>query len=117
MSDPIDELSSYPPLPTNQHRTNVDPTSSITIPVSDFRRVEARPIATDDGKYFILLVRLVNVSCMKALYMSCRSYTGRRSYNFVTLMQRSCNFDDAIYRSCNFDNLFCRSYFFHLFII
>ena len=51
------------------------------------------------------------------IYMSHRSYTGRRSYNFVTLMQRSCDFDDAIYRSCNFDNLFCRSYSFHLFII
>jgi len=50
MSDPVDRL---PPLPTDQARITPDTSSTSNIPISDFRRNEARPIITDDGKYIL----------------------------------------------------------------
>lgn len=49
MSDPLEK---FPPLPTHPEPTNIDSTATTTsnIPISDFRRNEARPILTDDGE-------------------------------------------------------------------
>jgi hypothetical protein len=41
--DPLNELSS------DQDHSNIDNTSTSNIPISDFRRNEARPILPDDG--------------------------------------------------------------------
>jgi hypothetical protein len=53
MSDPVDRPPPYPPLPTDQARITTDTSSTSNIPISDFRRNEARPIITDDGKYIL----------------------------------------------------------------
>jgi hypothetical protein len=53
MSDPFGRLPSYPsPLTSDREHRNSDTSSTSNIPVSDFRRNEARPIITDDGKSF-----------------------------------------------------------------
>jgi hypothetical protein len=43
MTDPLNGLTS------EQDHTNIDATSTSNIPISDFRRNEARPILPDDG--------------------------------------------------------------------
>ncbi len=50
MIDPFDGLSS------NQEHSNIDNTSTSNIPISDFRRNEARPILTDDGNCFMFFI-------------------------------------------------------------
>lgn len=52
MSEPLDDFSSCPPLPTGEDHTTTDP-AAINTPVSDFRRNEARHILADDGKKLI----------------------------------------------------------------
>ncbi len=52
MSDPFSGLPNYAPLPTHRDHINSDTSSTSNIPISDFRRNEARPIITDDGKVF-----------------------------------------------------------------
>jgi hypothetical protein len=54
MSDPLSRLPSYPPLPTDRENINSDPSATSNIPISDFRRNEARPIINDDGNSFVL---------------------------------------------------------------
>jgi hypothetical protein len=55
MSDPLVRLPSSPsPLPADREHINSDTSSTSNIPVSDFRRNEARPIITDDGNSFVL---------------------------------------------------------------
>ena len=49
MTDPFDGL------PSNQEHSNIDSTSTSNIPISDFRRNEARPILPDDGNYVLIL--------------------------------------------------------------
>lgn len=49
MTDPIDK---FPPLPSNSDPSNIDSATASNIPISDFRRNEARPILTDDGRIF-----------------------------------------------------------------
>lgn len=46
MADPLEK---FPPLPTNPEPIDTATTTS-NIPISDFRRNEARPILTDDGE-------------------------------------------------------------------
>lgn len=48
MTDPLRELTS------DQDNINIDNSSTSNIPVSDFRRNEARPILTEDGNKYIL---------------------------------------------------------------
>lgn len=48
MTDPLNELSS------EQDHSNIDNTSTSNIPISDFRRNDARPILTDDGNLFFI---------------------------------------------------------------
>jgi hypothetical protein len=57
MSDPIGGLPTYPPISSDRDLMNSETSSTSNIPVSDFRRNDARPIITDDGMYFILFVR------------------------------------------------------------
>jgi hypothetical protein len=54
MTDPLEGLPPYPSLSSNQDHSNTDNTSTSNIPISDFRRNEARPILTDDGNCFFL---------------------------------------------------------------
>jgi hypothetical protein len=48
MSDPLNALPSYSPSP-DREPVNSDVSSTSNIPISDFRRNEARPIIADDG--------------------------------------------------------------------
>ena len=50
MADPLEK---FPPLPTHPELTNIDSTTTSNIPISDFRRNEARPILTDDGELIL----------------------------------------------------------------
>jgi hypothetical protein len=43
-------INPFEGLPSNQEDSNIDSTSTSNIPISDFRRNEARPILADDGK-------------------------------------------------------------------
>ncbi len=54
MSDPLSRLPSYPPLLNDREPINSDTSSTSNIPISDFRRNEARPIITDDDGNSIL---------------------------------------------------------------
>ncbi|CAF0834824.1 unnamed protein product [Adineta ricciae] len=51
MSDPLGGLPPYSPLPINPDQITSDPASTSNIPISDFRRNEARPIITDDDRH------------------------------------------------------------------
>ncbi|CAF1216222.1 unnamed protein product [Rotaria sp. Silwood1] len=51
MSDPLDEFSSYPPIPTDRDHMSSDPSSTLNSPISDFRRNEVRRIITDDESH------------------------------------------------------------------
>ncbi len=53
MTDPLDELPPYSSLTSDEKHPNIDPTSPSNIPISDFRRNEARPILPDDGNCFL----------------------------------------------------------------
>jgi hypothetical protein len=52
MTEPLNRLPSNPALPSDQDRINTDNTSTSNIPISDFRRNEARPVLLDDGTVF-----------------------------------------------------------------
>ncbi len=54
MSDSLNRLPSYTPIPSDREHINSDTSSTSNIPISDFRRNEARPIITDDGNSFVL---------------------------------------------------------------
>ena len=50
MADPLRGRPPYSSMPTGSDQITSDPTSTSNIPISDFRRNEARPIIADDGK-------------------------------------------------------------------
>lgn len=58
MTDQYNRFSSYPPLPNDQAHIDADPSSTLNSPISDFRRNEARPIITDDGKFLFVLLHV-----------------------------------------------------------
>jgi hypothetical protein len=49
MADPIDGLPPYSSLSSDQEHSNNDTTSTSNIPISDFRRNEARPAVTSES--------------------------------------------------------------------
>ncbi|CAF2401099.1 unnamed protein product [Rotaria sp. Silwood2] len=51
MTDPFDGLPTYSSLSSDQDHSNIDNTSTSYIPISDFRRNEARPILTDNDRH------------------------------------------------------------------
>ena len=53
MSDPLSRL---PPLSSGRDQMHSDASSTSNIPISDFRRNEARPIIDDDGNSFVLQI-------------------------------------------------------------
>jgi hypothetical protein len=64
MTDPFDGLSS------NQEHSNIDNTSTSNIPISDFRRNEARPILADDGNCFIFFIYCIKKNQIRILIRS-----------------------------------------------
>ncbi len=56
-------INPFEGLPSNQEDSNIDSTSTSNIPISDFRRNEARPILADDGKllFFFLFPLFVRI--------------------------------------------------------
>jgi len=51
MSNPFERLPSYSPVPSDPSHLMSDTSSTSNIPISDFRRNEARPIITDNGTF------------------------------------------------------------------
>ena len=64
MTDPFDGL------PSNQEHSNIDSTSTSNIPISDFRRNEARPILAEDGNCvffnFVLFIEKKNQNLIRS---------------------------------------------------
>ncbi|CAF3368958.1 unnamed protein product [Rotaria sp. Silwood1] len=51
MTEPFDGLPTYSSLSSDRDQPNIDNTSTSYIPISDFRRNEARPILPDDDRH------------------------------------------------------------------
>jgi hypothetical protein len=73
MSDPLSGLPSYTPSPTHRDHINSDTSSTSNIPISDFRRNEARPIINDDGKGFDFIRSFFNLFYINMFFTHIRS--------------------------------------------
>ncbi|CAF0758464.1 unnamed protein product [Rotaria sordida] len=51
MKDPFDGLPTYSSLSPDENQSNIDNTSTSYIPISDFRRNEARPVLPDNDRH------------------------------------------------------------------
>jgi hypothetical protein len=51
MTESLDGLPPYSALPPDQDNPNIESATTSNIPISDFRRNEARPVSPENGNY------------------------------------------------------------------